>query len=384
MCLCVCSVSQNSATISIGEVEEVTEEVHSRSHQIQGQIMQIAQDFYGDSLGRLKGQLQNDRAQLESLMEQSPPEAQAQLQKMIDSYTEIEDTLDQAAHDQGLDDAVSDAAQQAQDAAGQVTDRAGQAAQQAQDTAGQAAEQAQGAAGQVADQAGQVAQGAQDAAGQAAQQAQDTAGQDLNITDAARQKAEELGVDLSQVEGTGAEGRITVKDVTSAANQEERRREPHLANLVPTTTPYIRARYIQRDLSQALQEQFPEEQVLPQELQGVFQALVNSIGWSVYELISETGTDRAYRSSRLELSTYDSFDNQWMTRDEVVARIENTSGLPHNMADYALEFMKTLLHVHLQREDAVYVEHVGRIRSNDGAGFVIQPAEEHRLLVLTE
>jgi pyruvate/2-oxoglutarate dehydrogenase complex dihydrolipoamide acyltransferase (E2) component len=225
--------------------------------------MQSAQDFYGDSLGRVKGQLQNDRAQLESLMEQSPPEAQAQLQEMIDSYTEIEGTLDQAAHDQGLDDVVNDAAQQAQDALGQVTDQAGQAAQGVQDTAGQAAgqaqeaagqavgqvteaagqatqgvqdaaggavqqaqdaaggatEQAQGAAGQVADQAGQAAQGAQDAAGQAAQQAQDTAGQDLNITDAARQKAEELGVDLSQVEGTGAEGRITVKDVTSAANQ---------------------------------------------------------------------------------------------------------------------------------------------------------------------
>jgi pyruvate/2-oxoglutarate dehydrogenase complex dihydrolipoamide acyltransferase (E2) component len=90
---------------------------------------------------------------------------------------------------------------------GQVTETAGQAAQQAQDAAGGAAQQAQGAAGQVADQAGQAAQGAQD-----------TAGQDLNITDAARQKAEELGVDLSQVEGTGAEGRITVKDVTGAAN----------------------------------------------------------------------------------------------------------------------------------------------------------------------
>jgi pyruvate/2-oxoglutarate dehydrogenase complex dihydrolipoamide acyltransferase (E2) component len=63
----------------------------------------------------------------------------------------------------------------------------------------------------------QAAQGAQDTAGQAAQQAQDTAGQDLNITDAARQKADELGVDLSKVEGTGAEGRITVRDVTSAA-----------------------------------------------------------------------------------------------------------------------------------------------------------------------
>ena len=225
--------------------------------------MQSAQDFYGDSLGRIKGQAQNDRAQLESLMEQSPPEAQAQLQEMVDSYTEIEGTVDQAASDQGVDDAVSDAAQQAQDAAGgiaqqaqdaagqaqqqagevaqgvqdtagqavgQVTDTAGQAAQGVQDAAGGAAEQAQDTAGQAADQAGQAAQGAQDTAGQAAQQAQDTAGQaadqaqdaagqDLNITDAARQKADELGVDLSQVEGTGAEGRITVRDVTSAANQ---------------------------------------------------------------------------------------------------------------------------------------------------------------------
>jgi pyruvate/2-oxoglutarate dehydrogenase complex dihydrolipoamide acyltransferase (E2) component len=195
-------------------------EVQNLQQQIQQQIMQSAKGFYGDSLGRLKGQLQNDRAQLESLMEQSPPEAQAQLQEMIDSYTEIEGTLDQAAHDQGLDDVVSDAAQQAQDALGQVTDQAGQGVQ---DTAGQAAGQAQDAAGQavgqVTETAGQATQGVQDAAGQATQQAQDTAGQDLNITDAARQKADELGVDLSQVEGTGAEGRITVKDVTSAANQ---------------------------------------------------------------------------------------------------------------------------------------------------------------------
>ena len=33
------------------------------------------------------------------------------------------------------------------------------------------------------------------------------------------QKAEELGVDLSQVKGSGAEGRITVKDVMNAANR---------------------------------------------------------------------------------------------------------------------------------------------------------------------
>jgi pyruvate/2-oxoglutarate dehydrogenase complex dihydrolipoamide acyltransferase (E2) component len=163
---------------------------------------------------------------------------------------------------QGVQDTAGQAAQQAQDTAGQVTGQAGQAVQGAQDTvggltggqqqggggplggvtdqvgqvtqgvqdtAGQATGQAQQAAGQVTDQAGQAAQQAQDTAGQAAQQGQQAAqqagggqqggGQQPNATQAAQQKAEELNVDLSQVQGSGAEGRITVRDVISAANQ---------------------------------------------------------------------------------------------------------------------------------------------------------------------
>ena len=38
-------------------------------------------------------------------------------------------------------------------------------------------------------------------------------------TPAAERKAEDLGVDLSQIEGTGSGGRITVKDVMEAAKQ---------------------------------------------------------------------------------------------------------------------------------------------------------------------
>ena len=38
-------------------------------------------------------------------------------------------------------------------------------------------------------------------------------------TPAAEHKAEDLGVDLSQIEGTGSGGRITVKDVREAAKQ---------------------------------------------------------------------------------------------------------------------------------------------------------------------
>ncbi len=163
---------------------------------LQQQIMQSVRDYYGDSLGGAKAQLQDARTQLESLAEQTPQEeAQAELQEMVDSYYEIESRIDQAAQDHGVENAVNQATQQTD---GQVTEQAGQAVQGAQDAAGQATQQAQQAAG-----------GQQQGGG----------GQQPNATQAAAQKAEELGVDLSQVEGSGSEGRITVKDVTSAASQ---------------------------------------------------------------------------------------------------------------------------------------------------------------------
>ncbi len=48
---------------------------------------------------------------------------------------------------------------------------------------------------------------------------EDAAGE-VKATDAARRKAEELGVDLAVVEGTGADGRITVGDVAKAAKKD--------------------------------------------------------------------------------------------------------------------------------------------------------------------
>jgi pyruvate/2-oxoglutarate dehydrogenase complex dihydrolipoamide acyltransferase (E2) component len=42
----------------------------------------------------------------------------------------------------------------------------------------------------------------------------------LNATEAAIRQASELGVDLEELEGSGAEGRITVKDVKQAAEEQ--------------------------------------------------------------------------------------------------------------------------------------------------------------------
>ncbi len=287
----------------------MTDDVQNLQQQIQQQTVQSAQNFYGESLGRLKSQLQNDRAQLESLAEQVPSEeAQAQIQELVDSYEAIESSLDQSAQDLGVEDAVNQALQQAQEAVGQEAGQVGQVAQGVQETAGRAADQvgqtAEGLApgtqllGKTTNEAGQTVQRTVDESGNIVESTLDEAGNPLeenpvgNITDletveeyqteegqtvrtvreesgslirlqlgrdssildlaipepkeevteetveqgsqaqsgggqeepdatkAARQRAEEIGVDLSQVEGSGSEGRITVKDVMSAANQE--------------------------------------------------------------------------------------------------------------------------------------------------------------------
>ncbi len=147
-----------------------------------------AQNFYGQSIGSLKSQVQNYREQLEQFSQQLPEDSQAEVQEMIDSYIELESSMDQAAQDAGVQDQMEQAAQQTQ--------------QQIQQAAGGAAQQAGG---------GQQ-QGGQQQGGQQQQQP--------NATPAAQQKAQQMGVDLSQVQGSGANGRITVRDVQSAANQQ--------------------------------------------------------------------------------------------------------------------------------------------------------------------
>src|SRR5919202_972717 len=141
----------------------------------------------------------------------------------------------------GATEQVGEATQGVHDAAGQAVDQVSQTAgglspglqevtEQGQDTLGQ---EATGQGGQVAqDTAVQATQQAQDPAGRAAQQVntteqptqqtgggQEAAGQLSEPTSAASQKAEELGVDLAQVEGSGPGGRITLQDVMNATKQ---------------------------------------------------------------------------------------------------------------------------------------------------------------------
>ena len=127
---------------------------------------------------------------------------------------EVQDTTKQVTRRaQGLvGDLVSRGQQDEEEGRGRSQDTAGQAADQARDAAGGATG---GAAQQTRDTAEQAARRDDQEARQGGGQQQGGGGQEPDATDAARRKAQEVGVDLSQVEGSGARGRITVNDVKS-------------------------------------------------------------------------------------------------------------------------------------------------------------------------
>jgi pyruvate/2-oxoglutarate dehydrogenase complex dihydrolipoamide acyltransferase (E2) component len=287
-------------------LEKLNRGIQESKQLVQHQTITLAQDYFGDSIDEMKGQIRENRATLEKLPDQIPggqeESFQMLFQELMDNYEAIEQALDEAnsnvsrldadrlmrqgevdatdaarreARERGVDltkvegtgsdgriivsdvveaaeamedgagedGAATQAAQRAQDTAGQARQAAGQVTDQAQDAAGRAVQdtvgglaggqqQGGGPLGGVTDQASQVAQGAQDTAqqatdavgqtvaqadgavDQAAQQAESVAGDEgPKATSAARRKAEDLGVDLSQIQGSGAGGLITIRDV---------------------------------------------------------------------------------------------------------------------------------------------------------------------------
>ncbi len=65
----------------------------------------------------------------------------------------------------------------------------------------------------------ETADGADGDVPEASDEAQQDQGEEPEVTDAAKRRAKELGVDPTAVEGTGSGGRVLVKDVEAAAGQ---------------------------------------------------------------------------------------------------------------------------------------------------------------------
>ena len=196
-------------------LEKLNRGIEESKQIVQQQTMALAKDFFGDSVEGLKQQIKENRATLERLPDQIPggqeDSFQILFQELMDNYEAIEQALDEASKNvseidadrlmrQGEVDATDAARREARERGVDLTEVEGTGTE-GRITVDDVRSYAESKQGVVEDTAEQVTE------------------QAVKASDAARRRAEEMGVDLSQIEGTGSDGLITVKDVTSAAQQ---------------------------------------------------------------------------------------------------------------------------------------------------------------------
>lgn len=197
----------------------------------QRQGVQATQEYFGDFIESLKQQVSESRSNLEGLPEQVPggqeESFQSLFRELMSNYSKVEDCLEQARKNvDGLD---LDSPGRGQQARTSGRNSAGAAEAEASETARREAEElglditrirGTGSEGRVVADDVKRAAGARKKTG-AAEESREAVRErksgEPRATDAARREAEKLGIALSDVEATGAEGQVIVSDVVEFA-----------------------------------------------------------------------------------------------------------------------------------------------------------------------
>ena len=255
-------------------LEKLNQGIRESNYLAQQQTIKLAQDYFDDSTETLKKQIKESRDTLEGLPDQilgGREEAfQAMFQELMENYETIEGCLDEArenvsnldpeqirregevnatdaarrdARELGIDitevegtgsdgrvtvDDVKNFAEATRDGADGEEPKASEAAKRRAEEMGIDLSRVAGTGSgglitvkdvkNLVEGAGEKAAGAEeevdDLAGQASEKGEV---EEPDATNAARSKAEELGIDLSEVKGTGSGGLITIKDVLEKA-----------------------------------------------------------------------------------------------------------------------------------------------------------------------
>ena len=196
----------------------------------QRQGMQATQEYFEDFIESLKQQVSESRSNLEGLPEQVPggqeESFQSLFQELMSNYSKVEGCLEQARKNVDGLDLDSLGREQARTSG---MSSAGAVEVEASETARREAEElglditgirGTGSEGRVIADDVKRAAGARKktGAGKDSREAvRDRKSGEPRATDAARREAEKLGVDLSDVEATGAEGQVIVSDVVEFA-----------------------------------------------------------------------------------------------------------------------------------------------------------------------
>ncbi len=137
-------------------LEKLNRGIQESRQVVQQQTMKLAQDYFGDSVEELKQQIRESRSTLEGLPDQIPGGQEESFQMLF------QELMDNYA---AIENSLNEARKNVANLDTEKLRRQGE----------------------------------------------------IDATDAARREAKERGLDLTQIEGTGTDGRITVDDVKKAA-----------------------------------------------------------------------------------------------------------------------------------------------------------------------
>ena len=176
-----------SSPSSSGEaLQKLNREVRESRQMVRQQNEKLARDYFESSIGALKRQVEESLATLEGLPEQVPDGHdegfRAFVGELMEGYSSVEKALDEAG------DTITDPKAEEPDVA--ETADAGREENGVEEDA--AEDEGSG------ETSGALVEGT---------------GKGPKATNAARSKAEELGIDLTSLRGSGANGLITIQDV---------------------------------------------------------------------------------------------------------------------------------------------------------------------------
>jgi pyruvate/2-oxoglutarate dehydrogenase complex dihydrolipoamide acyltransferase (E2) component len=190
-----------------GALEKLDQGIRETKQMVQLQTMELAQEYFALSVETLERQVQESRATLERLPEQVPwgqeKSFQILFQELMDNYTTIEQSLREAGENVANLDTEHLRKQgelNATDAARREARKRGVDLTEVEGT---------GSGGRIV--IGDVRRAAAEAEQEAANGKKEP--DETNATNAARQKAKELDIDLAELEGTGYGGLVTMNDV---------------------------------------------------------------------------------------------------------------------------------------------------------------------------
>ncbi len=188
-------------------LEKLNQGIEESKRLVQQQTMALAQDFFDDSIESLKQQIEDNRATLEKLPDQIPGGREETFQVLFEELIHNYANIEKVLDEAQQNVAELDTEQLSREAEVDASEAARREARELGVDISQV--EGTGAGGRI------VVPDIIDAVGRAGD------GEGPKASEMVRRKAEEAGIDLSEVEGSGPGGIITVKDITSLTEGAE-------------------------------------------------------------------------------------------------------------------------------------------------------------------